>query len=303
VTDRCPACDGPLPDEPALRGSDRLHGLPGDFGVRVCPACGSGRTTPWVAGPDLGALYPTSYNAHGLPPGGVARAGATALFRWRMWRGLRRDPLGALAAAPPGRLLDVGSGRGDLGVVMGERGWRVTGLEPSADACRAAAERGVTCVEGTLDTAAGELEGGYDAAAFLHSLEHVPEPSAALGQAHGLLRPGALVAISLPNFGSAQAHRFGTDWFHLDLPRHRSHLTPEGLSVLLERSGFQVRSVTTSSSADGLPMSLRYRRNGSATAPSGLAQTAKLLAQAPVGSVHDRMAGSGDLLHATAVRP
>jgi SAM-dependent methyltransferase len=297
----CPACASRLPDTAALRGRDRLHGLPGRFEVVVCRDCGTGRTLPPVASADLGELYPDTYTAHGLPESQPARAAAVGLFRWRMWRALRRPPLSTLAQRAPGRLLDVGSGRGDLGVVIGERGWSVTGLEPSPAARAAAEERGVSCVEGTLDTAAGRLEPGYDAAAFLHSLEHVAEPLDDLRTVHGLLRAGGALVISLPNFASAQARRFRSSWFHLDLPRHRSHFTPRGLEALLPRAGFDVASITTTSSADGLPMSLRYRRSEEPPARSPLA-IAGVLALSPLGAAHDRLAGSGDFLHAVGVR-
>lgn len=302
----CPACAGPLPDRAALTGGDRLHGLPGEFEVVVCPDCGTGRTLPPVASADLGALYPQSYTAHGLPSARAARAAAIALFRWRMWRALRRPPVRALAERRPGRLLDVGSGRGDLGVVMAERGWSVTGLEPSPEGRRAAEERGVRSLAGTLDTAPAGLGAGYDAVSFMHSLEHVAEPATDLSMVRDLLSPGGTVVVSLPNFGSSQARRFGADWFHLDLPRHRSHLTARGLEALLRRTGFDSVSTTTSTSADALPMSVRYRRRAAPPAREGLAlhlSTVAVLALSPLGAAHDRAAGSGDLLHAVAVRP
>ena len=116
-----------LPDAPAIHGRDRLHGVPGEFAVHVCPACGSGRTLPLVPTERLGALYPEGYNAYGLPDNPLLRAAATGLFRWRYWRALRRAPFAELLRRPPGRLLDVGCGRGDLGVTLASRGWRVTG--------------------------------------------------------------------------------------------------------------------------------------------------------------------------------
>lgn len=132
----CPACGGGLPDAPAIHGRDRLHGVPGEFAVHVCPACGSGRTLPLVPTERLGELYPQGYNAYGLPDNPLLRAAATGLFRWRYWRALRRAPFAALLRRPAGRLLDVGSGRGDLGVTLASRGWRVTGLEPSPEPAR-----------------------------------------------------------------------------------------------------------------------------------------------------------------------
>ena len=247
----------------------------------------------------LGELYPDAYNAYALPANPAARAAATGLFRWRYWRGLRRPPLGALRERAPGRLLDVGSGRGDLGVTL--RDWDVTGLEPSPDACEEAGARGVATVQGTLTTRV--VDGPFDAIVFQHSLEHVAEPLEDLQIAHELLAPGGLMLVSLPNFGSWQARRFGADWFHLDLPRHRSHFTPYGLATLLQRAGFDRPQITTSTSADGLPMSLQYRRFGERRYREGAelyAATAVTLASAPVTALFDR---KGDVLHAVARRP
>jgi SAM-dependent methyltransferase len=303
----CPACGRPLPPGPAIRGSDRLHGIPGGFDVHVCPSCGSGRTSPAVPTERLGELYPQAHNAYALPAGHRARAAATGLFRWRYWRGLRRPPLAALRDREPGRLLDVGSGRGDLGVTLRGRGWDVTGLEPAPDACEAARRRGVATVQGTLTTiGAGALAGDYDAVVFQHSLEHVAEPLDDLRAAHALLRSGGLILISLPNFGSWQARRFGADWFHLDLPRHRSHFTALGLDELMRRAGLEPLGTSTATSADSLPMSLQYRRFGERRYRDGFAlyaATAVTLASAPLSALAARAAGAGDLLHAVARRP
>jgi hypothetical protein len=47
----------------------------------------------------------------------------------------------------------------------------------------------------------------------------------------------------VPNLASAQA-RMGRDrWFHLDVPRHRTHFTPDGLGRLLEARGFEVLAI------------------------------------------------------------
>ena len=44
-------------------------------------------------------------------------------------------------------------------------------------------------VQGTLTTASGPLPGGFDAAVFQHSLEHVSEPLDDLRAARALLAP------------------------------------------------------------------------------------------------------------------
>jgi SAM-dependent methyltransferase len=301
----CAACGGTLDERPVLRGFDRLHSRPGDYSVVLCAACGSGRTLPLVASDELDAFYPSEYDAHRLPANPVLRMLATALFERRYRRMLGSQPFCVLMERAPGRLLDVGSGRGDLGVVLSRSGWRVTGLEPSPGAVAEARSRGIETEEGTL---ARRPRGGdgYDVVVFNHSLEHVVEPFEDLSVAHGLLQPGGLVLITLPNFGCWQARRFGSRWFHLDLPRHRTHFTEAGLAALLRRAGFgRIRS-TTSTSADGLPMSLQYRLLGRRRFAAGAGRYVSIagaLAFVPVTVAADKCAGAGDLLHVVAEKP
>jgi SAM-dependent methyltransferase len=299
----CPACGEKLVERAAIQGRDRLHGTPGSFEVRVCAACGSGRTFPLVGPNELGGLYPESYNAFALPDNHALRMLATALFRARYRRALGRGSLRALHAQTPGRLLDVGAGRGDLAVVLEERGWDVTGLEPSAEACEQGSRRGVRMVEGTLTTA--QLEGGFDAIVFQHSLEHVVEPREDLVRARELLREGGIVLVSVPNFGCWQRRTFGSAWFHLDLPRHRSHFTAAGLERLLAASGFREPRLSTSTTLDGLPTSVQYRLAGRRFFSGGLGSYAMFglsLAVAPLSVVLDRLRGGGDQLDASAGR-
>lgn len=299
---RCPACAAELPAVAALHGSDRLHGTPGAFDVVVCSACGSGLTLPVVDEAALGAFYPDSYNAYALPDNPLLRALATLLFRWRYWRGLRRAPLAALLQRPPGRLLDVGGGRGDLGVVLRPHGWQVTLLDPSPAACEEARTRGLDAACGTLTSPPAELAGGFDAIVFQHSLEHVVDPGRDLRAARERLAPGGVLLVTLPNFGCWQRRRFGADWFHLDLPRHRVHFSSAGLERLLRSTGFAAVELSTSTSADGLPMSLQYRRLGRRIAGGAarLVAAAVSLLAAPVTAGLNTLGGEGDILHAVA---
>jgi SAM-dependent methyltransferase len=299
----CPACGARIDEPPPLHGIDRLHGIPGEFDVAVCRECGSGRTLPIVPADELGSLYPDDYNAYALPASPFLRTLATMLFRARYGLALRVGALRALRSVRRGRLLDVGSGRGDLALVLRDAGWDVTGLEPSGEACEEAEARGVRAVQGTL-TDGTEVGGPYDAVVFNHSLEHVVEPLEDLGAARALLRDGGLVVVSAPNFGSWQRRRFGSAWFHLDLPRHRSHFTRRGLDLLLQRAGFGRIRTMTGTSADGLPTSLEYRLFGRRRFESGPGWYASVgldVLAVPVTAAVNRLAGEGDILHAVAV--
>ncbi len=242
--ERCPLCGGSL-GAPLLCSPDRFHGSPGTFAVVRCGSCGVGVTLPVAVGAaQLATFYPTTYGAYGLPTG-LAGLLSRLILRLQARRALRTPPLASLTQLPPGRLLDVGCGRGDLGVWFLGRGWRAVGVEPSAAACALARRRGVHAREGTLDVA--ELEpDAFDAVVFRQSLEHVPDPLADLRRAATALRRGGLLAVSVPNFGCWQRRRFRGRWFHLDLPRHRFHFDAAALREALVRAGFEDVRVSTS---------------------------------------------------------
>jgi SAM-dependent methyltransferase len=299
---RCPLCGGPL-DEELLRSPDRFHGSPGTFSVVRCATCGVGVTLPVAVGAaQLAAFYPSTYGAHELPAG---LAGLLSRFIQRLQarRALRTPPLESLVRMSPGCLLDVGCGRGDLGVWLIRRGWAAVGVEPSSAACALARRRGVHAREGTLDVV--ELEpGAFDAVVFRQSLEHVLDPLADLRRARAALRRGGLLAISVPNFGCWQRQRFGGRWFHLDLPRHRFHFDAAALREALARAGFEDVEVSTSSSTVGLAGSLQYVLAGRCLFPGGLRlrlAAAACVLSVPLVWVLDRL-GGGDMLHAVARR-
>ncbi len=301
----CPACDARLDPRSGFHGVDRLHGTPGDFEVRCCEVCGTGVTLPFATPAQLSAFYPREYgpydDALGVVTGTISR-----VIRWRQSRrALAAAPLRSLRDLPIGRAVDVGCGRGDLAGRLVQRGWHVTGIEPSASACEAARARGVDARQGTL--ADVSLESGmYDAAIFRHSLEHTSDPSHDLATVVRALRPGALVLVTVPNFACWQRRRFGDCWYHLDLPRHRIHFTPRGLSAALERAGAEVGSLTTSTSTVGLPATVQYRLAGRCLFPSGLAlrvASGLCVLVLPVAWILDRTRGGGDQLHAVAKRP
>src|SRR5215212_10057720 len=131
----CRCCGASLADAKRLRGRDRLHGLGGEAEVAVCGRCGSGLTLPEVPPERLGALYPDEYAPYELPSSGFAAMASRAIRRTQAAHALRTAPIRALRSRAPGRVVDVGCGRGDLGVTLLGIGWKVTGIEPSRAAC------------------------------------------------------------------------------------------------------------------------------------------------------------------------
>jgi SAM-dependent methyltransferase len=297
---RCPGCAAVGGDAAVLlRGRDRLTGAPGAFEVLACPECGLAFTEPRLGHEDFATYYPESYSAY------VPRARMRGLSLGERLDALRLEaivrygPYRRVLQRPPGRLLDVGCGTGDLAAVFMRHGWQVSGIEPSEQAARFAREAGVDAVNGTLADAPWE-DGYFDAIVFNHSLEHIDKPAEALADAARLLRPGGLLAVAVPNFGSWHRRLFGSAWFQLDLPRHLQHFDRNSLGGLVRRSGLRPLAFEAISMRPSPLGSLQYTIFGEMRSEGRVFRILAWLL-APLLFLSDQIA-EGDCLHVIAER-
>lgn len=297
----CDLCGGTLSSRPAIHGIDRQLGTAGEFDVHICERCGAGVTLPRVDTPELGRFYPTEYGPF-VRQRGVISTFAEIYYRWRDAHVFRRPPYNAVADMPGGHLIDVGCGRGDLGAAFLTKGWDVTGVDPSPDACATVRARGMDAIEGTLDTVALP-PATYDAASFQHALEHTAHPLEDLKRIRESLRDGGRLLIAVPNFGYWQRRVFGTYWYPLDLPRHRFHYTARSLEILFDRAGFDTVEISEVKDFVGLPASLQYVLFKRCVFASGTARGIGYLICAalyPTTWTLQKLLGGGDFLHAVA---
>lgn len=298
---RCPGCgDDQCPRERLLEGHDRLTGAPGSFSVVRCGACGLAFTTPRPAPEDFATYYPDRYSAY-VPRARVRErlSPGLVLDRCRLEAVVRFGPYRRVWREGPSRLLDVGCGTGDLAAVFGRHGYRVSAVEPSRTAAEHARACGVDVHVGTLDDAPWE-PASFDAVIFNHSLEHVDDPARTLARAAALLRPGGMLTIAVPNFGSWQRRIFGSAWFQLDLPRHVQHFDRVSLTALTRSAGLEPVCTGAASMRPSLLASLQYSAFGRLRA-SGRGFQLLTWALLPLLVVSDRLA-EGDCLHLTARR-
>ena len=80
----------------------------------------------------------------------------------------------------------------------------------------------------------------FDCITLWHSLEHIADPFALLGQVSALLKPGGRVIVAVPDNGGWQARLFGRFWLHLDVPRHLWHFTGPALGEAFQKAGLEV---------------------------------------------------------------
>jgi trans-aconitate methyltransferase len=157
------------------------------------------------------------------------------------------------ARGAPARLLDIGSGQGDLLAAAGERWPRaeLTGIEPSEVGVRVSSEKVPQARFLTLDPTAEppppELAGWATHAVCSEVLEHVDDDAGLLGAARPLMAAGCRLVVTVPGGRmSAFDKRIG----------HRRHYDQASLARVLEDAGFEVEATA----AAGFPFLNLYRR-------------------------------------------
>jgi 2-polyprenyl-3-methyl-5-hydroxy-6-metoxy-1,4-benzoquinol methylase len=230
------ACGHP-PDE-----ADTLFGAKdpatGDaFTIVRCRRCELARTDPAPSDSELDGYYPKGYHSTTKR----YRAGmdrVLSMFHESRIRTIERLLGGA------GNVVDIGCGPGVLINHMRARGWRVRGTERSASAAQQAREVfGLDVSAASVDDLVAEGT-TYDAVVLWHVAEHLHAPEETLRGIARLLRPGGVLLVAVPNFGSPEARIGRAGWFHLDVPRHLVHFTPATLRAMLAAAGLRPVKVT-----------------------------------------------------------
>ena len=141
-----------------------------------------------------------------------------------------------------GSVLEVGCGPGLMLAAFRSRGWKALGIERDEELAAAARSRGVEVTATPISELRDELR--FDLIILFQALEHIGEPMPLLRECARRLLPGGRVIVNVPNFGSWQSHFGGCSWFHLDVPRHLVHYTPETLADTLRRVGLTVTAIS-----------------------------------------------------------
>ncbi len=207
------------------------------FQIAHCAACGFDITSPQPAMNEIAAYYPAGY--YGDPGDrrfpSMVEALQKALYTQRV------RMVESVAGTKRGRVLDVGCGRGLLLDAFRRRGWDVQGTELTGEAARYARQAAGVPVEiGRLEEI-GFPESHFDVITMWHVLEHVHDPRVVLAEVKRILKPGGVLLVGVPNFSGFEARLFKDKWFHLDVPRHVTHLTKTTLKQVLQENGLQDR--------------------------------------------------------------
>lgn len=165
---------------------------------------------------------------------------------------IHRDFIDAAGANLGGgaRVLEVGSGRGDLVASFGMAGWQATGLEPARDMAEACRQRGLDVHCSTLDVFLQENpDYTADAVVMRFVLEHVPDPIGLLEATRGCLTPGGTLVVEVPNdfndLQEASVRKLEADRWWIAAPDHINYFDFDSLTQTLNSLGFQVTARST----------------------------------------------------------
>ena len=162
-----------------------------------------------------------------------------------------------------GRLLDIGSGRGEFLTCTKQRGYECYGIEPSKGLSKfSEKENSLNIYNGFLeDYMKTDDQKEFDIITLNHVLEHVDQPHVLIENIFSLLRIDGILFIEVPNTESIFLKIIdlyykikGLNWSSrlspLHPPFHKYGYNKKALLYLLEKYNFQLREVTTLSGRD-----------------------------------------------------
>ncbi|MEK7509962.1 MAG: class I SAM-dependent methyltransferase [Patescibacteria group bacterium] len=135
-------------------------------------------------------------------------------------------------------LFDVGAFNGDLLLLARDRGYEVSGVEPSLEACQEAAKKyGISISHGFFNEQfVRQLSGSFDIVTIRHVLEHVRDPMEFLELAKRITNPGKYIYVEVPDTERPWAEQL-TDFFSF---HHLLHFTQSSLRNLAARLGLRI---------------------------------------------------------------
>lgn len=180
-----------------------------------CQGCGLAYLNPRPTRDEIGRYY----------PGGYFDRRATMVPRYERQAGY--------VPGEPGRLLDVGTARGDFLAVMRDRGWDVVGVEPA----EAGNPHGLEIHRAPFPERCDLPDESFDVITAWAVFEHLHDPASAFDACARMLRPGGTLIVQVPNIRSPHGR-----WAE-DVPRHLYFFSAATLRQYGQRSGLELERV------------------------------------------------------------
>lgn len=251
-------------DKDLFTGGDLINGLPGSFTVVKCCTCGLMRTNPRPTANTIGFYYPDNYGPYiqsRIQSNQAKTAGIIKSFLRPIASKIFNFNMITLPIMKPGRMLEIGCASGLFLHHMANQGWQVQGIEFSENVAQAAAKLGFDVYAGALETAPTP-DKPYDLIVGWMVVEHLHDPVGCLKKLREWAKPGATLAISVPNSGSLEFLAFKNKSYALQLPTHLYHFTPKTIEKVLDAGGWSLEKVLHQRTLNNLIGSLGFLVSG-----------------------------------------
>ncbi len=223
------------------QGPDLLLNRPGEYKLVRCLNCGLIYQNPQLTREELSDHYPDDYLLYDTTEDNKSHSLITRLSQQHALS--RRCQRVMRHAASPGTMLDIGCATGQFMAAMHDRGWEVKGIELSDYAAEYGRNTlGLSIETGTLEDVTFP-DDSFDLITLWDVFEHVNDPQKTLAEITRILKPGGILAMSLPNPTCFEAKLFGSTWIGWERPRHLHLFTPKVLKSYLSDVGFIVQSL------------------------------------------------------------
>ncbi|MFH1824874.1 MAG: class I SAM-dependent methyltransferase [Candidatus Firestonebacteria bacterium] len=206
-------------------------GIPGEFNIVRCDECGLVYVNPRPDKNEIQKYYPENYfytvNKEDL----YKEAIKSIIFKRRV------NFLEKFGKS--GKLLDVGTGDGLFLKILTDKGWDVSGVEPSITAASFAKSKLNLKIYNSGLKEANLKEKEFDFISMWEVLEHISDPNENIKEVCRLLKDDGAFIFSVPNFNSLQRLLFNKYWYGLKAPTHLYHYTSKTVRKLLSNNGFK----------------------------------------------------------------
>jgi 2-polyprenyl-3-methyl-5-hydroxy-6-metoxy-1,4-benzoquinol methylase len=135
-------------------------------------------------------------------------------------------------------VLDVGCGAGQVLVHFRAHGWNVRGVDPWASVAAAGKKYYRLPIEPRRLEVANIAPNSYDVVLSLDVLQFIARPKPFLNSCLEALKPGGLVYLTVPNFGSMESRRDAWKWRYFLPMSYLSYFTVTSIRRLIEATGF-----------------------------------------------------------------
>jgi SAM-dependent methyltransferase len=160
-------------------------------------------------------------------------------------------------------ILDVGTGNGSLLTKLYQAGFKdLTGIDPFIE--KEVSYEGVRIERKSIF----DVTHQYDLVMMHHSLEHMPDPKAALRKAYEIIKPGKTLLVRIPIMNNYGWRTYGRYWCGLDAPRHIFIPSEQGLKQMAEEAGFVADKFYYDSFDYVVWCSEQYKQNIALNAPN-----------------------------------